>query len=94
MLKHKKYEVYTLCLFPPDFRKAFVSDNPKYCYLSTELLLQDHDIPENKKENVPHTTPPLFSFKNTVDKIAFANSISNATDWSGFKETLETILNI
>lgn len=94
VLKHQKYDVHIFCLQPPVFREDFINNEPKYCYLSTELLLQDSDIPENKRDNIPHTSPILFSFKNDADKVTFANSIDSDADYSGFNNTLETILNI
>ncbi|WP_251624059.1 ATP-dependent nuclease [Odoribacter lunatus] len=94
VLKHKKYDVYVFCLQPPIFRKNFVNDEPKYCYLSTELLLQDSNIPENKRAYVPHTSPVLFSFKNNADKLAFASSIDADADYTGFNDTLEIIFKI
>ena len=94
VLKHQKDDVHIFCLQPPRFRENFINKEPKYCYLSTELLLQDSNIPENKRDNIPHTSPPLFSFKNDADKVAFANDVANNADYSGFSNTLEMIFNI
>lgn len=94
VLKHKTYAVYVLKLVAPTFRDKFVHKEPKYCYLSTELLLQDQDIPNSKRDYVPDTQPQKFSFKSDA-KINFANKKAiSATDFSGFKDTIDLIREI
>ncbi len=93
VLKHKKYNVYVLCLVEPDFRTAFVNEKPKYCHLSTELLLPDSLIPTKNRDIIPNTIPPIFSF-NSDKKVAFANQITEGVDFSGFKNTIDIFVEI
>ena len=91
VLLHKRYAVYIFKLIPPNFRSTFVNSEPKYCYLSTELLLHDDKIPELSRDLVPHTNPQLFSFKGN-NKVGFANRIDErATDFIGFRDTIDLI---
>lgn len=94
ILKHKSYNVYVFCLVPPDFRTNFVCESAKHSYLTTELLLQDINIPEEKRTIIPHTSPQLFCFKANSDKVAFAKSISEDSDFSGFGNTIQIILSL
>lgn len=93
ILKHNNYAVYILKLIAPTFREKFVHCKSKYCYLSTELLLQDSDIPDSNRDIVPDTNPPKFSFKSNK-KVDFANRIKPSTDFSGFKKTIDLIRKI
>ena len=94
VLKHKRYAVYIFKLIPPDYRHAFVHNEPKYCYLSTELLLRDNEIPDPNRDIVPYTNPQLFSFKGN-NKIGFANRINEEdTDFTGFRKTIDMIIRI
>lgn len=94
--KHKKYNVFAFCLIAPDFRANFVHDEPRYCLLSTELLLPDNLIPDDKRTPVPYYAeqPPIFSIKNTIDKASFANGIAADADYSGFANTIDQIRNL
>jgi len=93
VLKHKSYNVYALCICEPDFRKNFVNEKPRHCYLTTELLLSDNLIPKNSRDIVPNTNPQIFSFKSD-NKISFANRISDDADFSGFKKTIDVFITI
>ncbi len=94
ILKHKNYSVYILKLIAPTFRDKFVHKESKYCYLSTELLLHDDNIPISNRDIIPDTLPQKFSFKSDK-KIDFANKIApDSTDFSGFKKTIDLIRKI
>lgn len=93
VFKHNRYPVYAMKLIAPHFRTDFIDSNSHYCYVSTELLLQDVNIPSQHREPVPHTTPPLFSFRGK--KVNFANRVREAvTDFSGFSRTIDMIIHI
>ena len=94
VLKHKAYNVYVFCLIPPNFRTDFVCGSAKHSYLTTELLLTDINIPDEKRTLIPHTSPQLYCFRTDADKVAFAQGISDDCDFSGFNETIQMILHI
>ncbi|ODS39759.1 hypothetical protein BEH94_02535 [Candidatus Altiarchaeales archaeon WOR_SM1_SCG] len=91
--------VFAITIVPPDHRSTFYDlDNSDYCYISTELLLQDKEIPKaNRKLPAPHYDK-VFSFKGK--KTSFAKKIEKKCsegkeiDFSGFLKTFELIRNI
>ncbi|MCM1300718.1 MAG: ATP-binding protein [Alistipes senegalensis] len=93
ILKHKKYNVYVTKLIAPNFRSRWIHEQAKYCYLSVELLLQDNYIPEINRDYIPDTTPSKYSFK-AGNKVNFANSVSDNTDFSGFRGTIDLLMSI
>jgi hypothetical protein len=94
LFQHKtKLNIYAITIVAPSHRSDFIH-KPKsdYCYLSSELLLQDSAIPNLNKQY-----PTLFDkrvYMFTGDKMAFANSVElnkSTIDFTGFKPTFDLI---
>jgi AAA15 family ATPase/GTPase len=97
ILQHKdRKNVFAITLVPPTFRENYVHyDNSNYCYLTTELLLEDNEIPVANKAYPTLFDKSVYSFHGK--KVSFANKIKeksvngNTLNFSGFKETLDLI---
>lgn len=95
--QHKtKTNIYAITLVAPNHRmQFFTKTKSEYCYISTELLLQDTEININNRHWPSLYDKTVFGF--TGDKNAFANKIEqnkNIVDFSGFKPTLDLIKQI
>jgi AAA15 family ATPase/GTPase len=97
VFQHKtKSNVFAMTLVPPAFRANFTHKrHNEYCYLTTELLLQDIDIPvENRFPPSPFDTT-VFQFQgkkaNFAEKITEKIKNGNAVDLSGFYPTLDLV---
>ncbi|MER0169754.1 MAG: hypothetical protein DU489_03945 [Nitrosomonas sp.] len=91
-----KKNIFVMTLVTPFHRDKFTNKTKAdYCFLSTELLLEDKVIPvANKKFPTPFDET-VFSF--TGDKTSFANEIEskkNDVNFDGFRPTLELIKEI
>jgi AAA15 family ATPase/GTPase len=97
VLQHKdKKNVFAITLVPPPFRAIYVHpDHSNYCYLTTELLLDDSIIPVANKVYPTLFDKSVFSFHGK--KVSFAQKINekavngDTIDFSGFNGTLELI---
>ena len=97
ILQHKdRKNVFAITLVPPLFRQNYIhSEHSNYCYLTTELLLNDSLIPNSNKSFPTMFDKSVYSF--TGNKIAFANKIKDrfekgeSIDFSGFDLTLKLI---
>lgn len=92
--QHKtKKNVFVITLVTPSHREQFThKNNAEYCYLSTELLLEDKVIPEANKQFPTLFDKTVFSF--TGDKTSFANTIESIkidVSFDGFRPTFELI---
>ena len=95
--RHKKYlNIYAISLVTPDFRDEFTShENAQHCFLSTELLFRDYEIPSsNRSYPTPHEKT-IYNFSGNKtrfkDKILEKVNDNEAIDFSGFKPTLDLI---
>ena len=98
--RHKKYlNIYAISLVTPDFRDEFTShENAQHCFLSTELLFRDYEIPSsNRSYPTPHEKT-IYNFSGNKtrfkDKILEKVNDNEAIDFSGFKPTLDLIYEI
>jgi len=94
LFQHKtKQNVYVMSLVTPNHRLDFThKTKAEYCYLSTELLLQDLVIPLPNRHFLTLFDQRVFSFSG--DKNSFADKIEKikaTVDFNGFKPTLEII---
>jgi len=97
ILQHKdRKNVFAITLVPPSFRQNYIhSEQSNYCYLTTELLLNDSLIPISNKLFPTLFDKSVYSF--TGKKIAFAEKIKDrfekgeSIDFSGFDLTLKLI---
>lgn len=94
LFQHKaKSTVFAISLVPPLHRSNFFTKaKSDYCYISTELLLVDSEIPSINKLYPTLYDKTVFSFSG--DKNSFATNISNRPsqiDFSGFKPTFDLI---
>lgn len=94
LFQHKtKNNVFAMTIVVPSHRTQFIH-KPKsdYCYLSSELLLDDSVIGNENRQ-----FPSLFDrtvFMFTGNKFSFANYITknkSSTDFSGFEPTFKLI---
>jgi AAA15 family ATPase/GTPase len=94
LFQHKtKSNVYAMTIVAPSYRLNFIH-KPKsdYCYLTSELLLQDTAIPNANKQYPTLFDKTVFMFSG--DKVAFANSIElnkGSVDFTGFVPTFDLI---
>ncbi len=88
-----KKNVFVLTLVTPPHRDNFTDKNiAEYCYLSTELLLEDQVIPVANRHFPTRFETSVFSF--TGNKNLFANEIESKKtdlDFEGFRPTFELI---
>lgn len=97
ILQHKdRKNIFAITLVPPEFRKNFVHyDNSNYCYLTTELLLEDNEIPVANKAYPTLFDKSVYSFHGK--KVSFANKIQERSEngdsinFLGFSATLDLI---
>lgn len=95
--KHKTHpNFYAISLVTPEFRQKFTHDtHAQHCHLSTELLLNDNDIPIANRAYPTLFDTTVFGF--TGKKVTFAEKISEKVfqgetiDFSGFKPTIDLI---
>lgn len=95
--KHKTHSnFYAISLVTPDFRQNFTHEiHAQHCHLSTELLLNDNDIPPANRAYPTLFDKTVFGF--TGEKVRFAEKISEKVlneetiDFSGFKPTIDLI---
>lgn len=93
--KRKGKNVFLTMIVPPPFRSTFVSlDRPDWCFLSTELLYPNTEIPViNRNVAFPESNIWCFSGK----KVPFAERIKqrvengHSIDFSGFTHTWDII---
>ena len=97
ILQHKdRKNVFAITLVPPSFRQNYVHpDHSNYCFLTTELLLNDSLIPSSNKMYPTLYDKSVYSF--TGKKVAFAEKIKDrfdtgeSIDFSGFDLTIKLI---
>jgi hypothetical protein len=97
LFQHKsKSNVYAITIVAPEHRSYFVAKyNSDYCYLSSELLLNDSAIPKANKSYPTQFDQTVYSFSG--DKMCFANNIvrnGNSIDFTGFRPTFDLIYKI
>ncbi|RCH53627.1 hypothetical protein DJ568_16455 [Mucilaginibacter hurinus] len=97
LYQHKtKTNVYAMSLVTPDFRSNFTNkDRTEYCYLTTELLLQDHEIPKNNRFPPSPFDTTVYQFSGDKAKfvIAIESKVKNGDliDFTGFYPTIDVI---
>jgi len=95
--RHKIHpNFYAISLVTPDFRSNFTHlVYPQHCHLSTELLLQDSEIPTANRAYPTLFDTTVFGFagkkKNFADKISEKVRNGANIDFLGFKPTLDLI---
>jgi hypothetical protein len=94
LYKHKvKHNVFVMTLVTPNHRTNFTHKTQKdYCYLSTELLLLDSDIPNANRQYPTLFDRTVYTFSG--NKVNFALAIESkkaTTNFDGFKPTFEII---
>ncbi|MBL3655848.1 ATP-binding protein [Fulvivirga sediminis] len=95
--KHKAHtNFYAISLVTPAFRSNFThAIHPQHCHLSTELLLQDTDIPTANRAYPTLFDNTVFGFtgkkKNFAEKISEKVDNGEDIDFSGFKPTIDLI---
>ena len=95
--KHKKYpNIYAISLVTPNFRNKFTHNKyAEYCYLSTELLFRDSEIPNLNKSYPTLFDRTVYNFSGNKakfkDKILEKVDDNEVIDFSGFKPTLDLI---
>ena len=95
--KHKVHpNFYAISLVTPDFRSNFThAIHSQHCHLSTELLLQDLDIPTDNRAYPTLFDNTVFGFagkkKNFAEKISEKVTNGDNIDFSGFKPTIDLI---
>lgn len=94
LYRHKtKSNVFVMTLVTPAHRNDFThKTKSEYCYLSTELLLDDSAIFTVNKQYPTLFDKSVFSF--TGDKNSFSKHIEenkSSIDFSGFKPTLDLL---
>jgi len=94
LYRHKvKPNVFVMTLVTPNHRKQFTHKEQKdYCYLSTELLLLDSDIPNTNRKYPTLFDRTVYTFSG--NKEIFASAIETkktTTNFDGFKPTFEII---
>lgn len=97
LYQHKtKDNVFVMTLVTPSHRSNFTNKIHKdYCYLSTELLLQDKDLPSNNKQYPTLFDKTVFSFSGNKDNFASNIEIKfEEINFDGFTPTFELINNI
>lgn len=89
-------KVFVMLLAPPDHRKNFYHKrDSQYCYVSTELLYKNEEIPTANRAYPTLYDKTVFSFRG--DKARFLEKIQqkvkdrNNVDFSGFKKTFDLI---
>jgi len=90
IIQHKTSKnVFAITLWQPDFRDMFIVENkPNYCFVSTELLYKDDEIPNSNK--LPPTLYDNTVFGFSGRKTAFAQKVTDdiqkgkIIDFSGF----------
>lgn len=90
----KNTNVYIMLLPVPDHRTLFVNENSKYCYLSTELLFKDNDIPKQNRDFPSLNDSSVFGFKGKKVNFAKSNqelSKSKDIDFDGFRNTFDVV---
>ncbi|WP_337941784.1 AAA family ATPase [Parabacteroides sp.] len=97
LFQHKfKKNVYAMTLVTPEHRKVFFSKKyPQYCYITTELLLDDMVISNDNRKYPTLFDKTVFSFQG--NKNAFAERIElnkETIDFKGFKPTFDLISKI
>lgn len=85
-----------MTLVTPEHRKVFFSKKyPQYCYITTELLLDDMVISNDNRKYPTLFDKTVFSFQG--NKNAFAERIElnkETIDFKGFKPTFDLISKI
>jgi AAA15 family ATPase/GTPase len=94
LYRHKiKRNVFVMTLVTPNHRIKFIHKTQKdYCFLSTELLFLDDDIPSNNRKYPTLFDDSVYTFSGT--RVNFALSIETnkaTTNFVGFKPTFEII---
>lgn len=94
LLRHKvKQNVFVMTLVTPNHRTDFTRKNQKdYCYLSTELLLQDVVIPNANRRFPTLYDNTVYTFTGNKENFADSIEAKNETiNFEGFKPTFELI---
>jgi hypothetical protein len=94
LYRHRiKLNVFVMSLVTPSHRANFTHKTEKdYCYLSTELLFLDTDIPSSNRQYPTPFDQTVYSFSG--NKESFASIIEKnkaTTNFDGFKPTFEII---
>jgi hypothetical protein len=97
LAKHTQIDgIFAITLQTPLFRTEFTDDNPKYCYLSSELLMPDGRIPAANRDFPSKNDRSVFGFKGQKNNFATKqkddlSSQSCQSLFEGFKPTFELI---
>lgn len=94
LYQHKsKPKVFVITLVTPAHRINFThKTKPEYCYMSTELLLEDKEIHNSNRQYPSLFDQTVFGFSG--NKNAFAEKITNNStniNFEGFRPTFERI---
>ncbi|MBV6446350.1 MAG: hypothetical protein IFNCLDLE_02643 [Ignavibacteriaceae bacterium] len=92
--RHKiQKNFFALNIVVPEHRKEFFNIKiPDYCFVTTELLLTDSEIPEQNRKKPSPNEDKIFKFSSNK-KVKFAEAISKKTtvNFDGFKPTFDLI---
>lgn len=94
LYRHKvKQNVFVMTLVTPNHRTNFTHKTQKdYCYLSTELLLLDSDIPNANRQYPTLFDRTVYTFSGNKENFASAiETKKTTTNFDGFKPTFEVI---
>jgi hypothetical protein len=97
VFKHNnRHNIFAITLYPPDHRQNFVNySNSKHCFITTEILLKNTEIPFSNRDYPSPNEREVFSFKGK--KINFAKKIRDKyereknIDFEGFRGTFEVL---
>ena len=98
--QHKNHNnFYAISLVTPDFRSDFTHLTlSQHCHLSTEILLQDSEIPFANRSYPTLFDSTVFDFsgkkKNFAERIAEKITTGDEIDFSGFDPTINLILKL
>ncbi len=93
LFQHKtKPSVYAMSLVTPAHRiKFFNKAKSEYCFISTELLLLDTEIPVANRDYPTPFDTTVFKFSGAKSNFADSISKKKTIDFSGFKPTFVQI---